>query len=106
METTRRLVRIDPVKSAGVAALLAIIGSLLWLPAAFMWRAKMVADPGYQQMVEQFGHAGMGEIPGWLIAISPLTNGGIALVSTLVTLLIVNAILKRIGGIPYTVAGE
>lgn len=100
--TTRRLTRIDPVKTAGVASLLAIIGSILWLPAALIWRSRFFGSGAYTQMVEQFGtvHGGMAEFPVWLLLISPFTTGGLVLLSTFVTVAITNMILKRIGGIP------
>lgn len=96
----RRLVRIDPAKSAGVASLLAIIGSILWIPAALAWRSKMLTTE-LPQAMEAMGP--MWVPPAWLIYLSPITNGGIVLVTTFVTVWIINLILKRIGGIPFSV---
>lgn len=100
-----RLVRIDPAKTAGLVSILAIIGSVLWIPLALIWRNKMIASEAFTAMQEQFGTMPwMAEVPPvWLILISPLTNGGIVLVTTLITVAIVNALLPRIGGIPYRV---
>lgn len=103
--TTKRLFRVDPLRAAGITSLLAIIGSVLWLPAAFMWRSKMATSESYQAMQEQFaGTSAMWmEPPAWLIAISPITNGGIAFVSSLITVWLVNWLLQRLGGLELRV---
>ncbi|TQE95216.1 MAG: hypothetical protein FKY71_17285 [Spiribacter salinus] len=103
--TTKRVFRIDPLRSAGIASLLSIIGSVLWLPAAFMWRSKVMADGDFQAMREQFaGSSAMWmEPPAWLIAISPITNGGLVFVGSLITVWLFNWLLKRLGGLEIQV---
>ena len=100
---TKRLFRVDPLRAAGITSLLTIIGSVLWLPAAFIWRSKMVTSERYQAMQEQLAETSAAwtwmEPPTWLIAISPITNGGIAFVSTLITVWLVNWLLQRLGGL-------
>lgn len=103
--TTKRLFRIDPLRTAGIASLLSIIGSLLWLPAAFSWRSKLGTDGDFQAMQEQFAGSSIMwmEPPAWLIAISPITNGGIVFVGTLITMWLFNWFLKRLGGLEIQV---